>query len=156
MGALFFKYDNTSIFKNSIGSGKVIETDLLPFLGSPEALTILTSATVQHNDTIQFFQSFGDLIDYFYFGRGLGQIHLELIMFTDCESVSAGLQQLWTLLGSKRGQEVNVSISNMFVTGILTSFTVNAIAEPETHFQVSLDLGMTKSNLSSPNISGSC
>ena len=141
---------------NSIKPGStLVQSDLLSGIDSSQYVTILTNVSIQHNETVQFFQSFGDLINYFYFGKGLGQIHMELICFMDCNS-APGLQKLWTTIGQNRGKEVSVSMGPIFVKGVLMSFMVSAVAEPETHFIISIDLGMTDSNLTKANITGSC
>lgn len=156
MAAIFFKYSNKGIFKNSITpGGTIVQSDLLSGITDAKYVTILSSVTVQHNETVQFFQSFGDLINYFYFGKGLGQIHMELMCFMDC-SDAPGLQKLWTTIGQNRGKEVSVAMGPIFVKGVLMSFSVTAVAEPETHYMISIDLGMTDSNLTKANITGSC
>lgn len=156
MAAIFFQYTDKGIFKNSIKpGGTLVQSDLLSGLDTSQYVTILTNVTIQHNETVQFFQSFGDLINYFYFGKGLGQIHMELMCFMNC-TTAPGLQKLWTAIGQNRGKEISVSMGPIFVKGVLMSFSVAAVAEPETHFMISIDLGMTDSNLTKANITGSC
>ena len=161
MAALFFKYSNTGIFKNSVGTGgKIVTCDDLfaGVVGEASAVTILTAMSISHNETVQFFQSFGDLIHYFYFGRGLGNIHFELMCFLDCNTrdKAPGVTKLWDKIGSSRGKKITVSFDGIAVTGVLTGFNVSAVAEPETHFIVSIDLGMIDSKLKKANITGAC
>lgn len=159
MAALFFKYNNSGIFKNSVGpGGKIVECDLLDgVLDSDTNITVLTAFSVTHNETVQFFQSFGDMVHYFYFGRGVGQIHFDLMCFLGCSSDKApGLQTLWDKLGSNRGKKVNLHFDSVTVSGILMSFTITAQAEPETHYIISIDLGMIDSKLAKANVTGSC
>lgn len=160
MAALFFKYTDTGIFKNSVGAGgKIVNSDLLEgIVDTPDAVTILTSVSITHNETVQFFQSFGDLVHYFYFGRGLGQIHLELMCFLDCKSKDSapGLKKIWDKIGEKRGKKIDLTFDAVTVSGVLTNFNISVVAEPETHFIISLDLGMIESNLPNANITGSC
>lgn len=160
MAALFFKYSDSGIFKNSVGAGgKIVNSDLLSGIaGEESAVTILTGVSITHNETVQFFQSFGDLVHYFYFGRGLGQIHLDLMCFLDCKSKDSapGVKKLWDKIGQKRGKKIDLTFDSITVSGILMSFNISAVAEPETHFIVSIDLGMIESNLPNANITGSC
>lgn len=158
MAALFFKYSNSGIFKNSVGpGGKIVTCDLIDDLISSSGVSILTNMSITHNDTVQFFQSFGDLVHYFYFGRGVGQAHFELMCFLSCGSDQApGLQKLWSKIGDKRGQKITVAFNSITVTGILTNVSITAVAEPETHYLVSFDLGVIDSNLKKASITGSC
>jgi hypothetical protein len=158
MAALFFQYSNSGIFKNSVGpGGKIVNCDLFDGIINESGVSILTSMSVQHSETVQFFQSFGDLVHYFYFGRGVGQIHFDLMCFLKCQSDQApGIQKLWSSIGSKRGQKVTVSFNSISVTGILTGFNITAVAEPETHYLVSIDLGMIDSSLKKSSVTGSC
>ncbi len=158
MAALFFQYSNSGIFKNSVGpGGKIVNCDLFDGIINESGVSILTSMSVQHSETVQFFQSFGDLVHYFYFGRGVGQIRFDLMCFLKCQSDQApGIQKLWSSIGGKRGQKVTVSFNSISVTGILTGFNITAVAEPETHYLVSIDLGMIDSSLKKSSVTGSC
>lgn len=140
------------MFKNSVGSGTLaICSALDKFNSDPSNVAIITDVVVRAADTIQFFQSFDDLIHFFYFGKGLGNISFNMLLFQGCDSNSApGVPKLLQELGKMRGQKTEVSVGNVIFVGVLTDFTVVIQSEPETHYAVNINLGMIDHKLESP------
>ncbi len=152
MAALFHKFSSDQIFKNSVGNGTLaICSALDQFNSDPSNVSIITDVSVRATDTIQFFQSFDDLIHYYYFGKGLGNISFNMMLFQSCGGADApGVPKLLAALGQMRGQETQVSVGNIVFVGVLTDFTLSIQSEPETHYIVNINLGMIDHQLSSP------
>lgn len=152
MAALFHKFSGNQMLKNSVGSGTLaICSALDKFNSDPSNISIITDVVVRAADTIQFFQSFDDLIHYYYFGKGLGSISFNLLLFQGCDSNSApGVPKLLEALGSMRGEKTEVSVGNVIFVGVLTDFTIAIQSEPETHYAVNINLGMIDHKLKTP------
>ncbi len=159
MGAVFYKLSNNNIFKAGGGGGQIVHSNALfsGLLGEASQLTLLVRMSIQCNENIQFFQSFDDVIHHYYFGKGVGQISMDLLCFLECGNTSApGLHTLWGALGKVRGKEIDVAFDGIVVSGVLMDFTINAVSEPETHYIICINLGMTKNGLPSVSIPGAC
>lgn len=140
------------MFKNSVGSGTLAVCSALDkFNTDPGNVSIITDVSVRAADTIQFFQSFDDLIHFYYFGKGLGSISFNMLLFQGCDSNSApGVPKLLSTLGDMRGQKTEVSVGNITFVGVLTDFSVSIVSEPETHYAVSINMGMIDHKLKTP------
>lgn len=156
MAALFHSFGD-SILKTSVGDGTLSVCEIFDDFNGNN-FSIITDVAVHATETIQFSQSFDDYIHYYHFGKGVGSITFNLLLFTECGSAdSPGLGSLLSKLGENRGQDITISLADVTFTGVLLDFTVQIVAEPETHFAVSVNLGMTDHTLqSSKGDSGSC
>lgn len=154
MGALFYKYNGDSILKHSVGSqASPVKTDLFDELVSEDYLTILTDITIHTNDVVQTFLSFDDFVHHYYFGKGVGQISVRGMCFMNCDGDAIpGLDQFYSRIGEKRGQEVVFSIGAFWFAGVLQDANVTIIAEPETHAMFSASFAMTTHNIVSPEL----
>lgn len=158
MAAFFHNSNGDGIFKNSVGMGEIAISDAFDQLndGSTGTLAIITDVAISARETVQFFQSFDDLISFYFFGKGLGAISLNLMFFLDCSgkspgSSAPGLDRLMTLLGSIRGTLTDFSVGSVTFSGVVTDFTVQVASEPETHYLVNINLGMTDHTLEQVN-----
>jgi len=154
MAAIFYQYGNNSIFKNSVGTGALLFcADLDDFSASSSNMSVVTDIGIHVQETVQFFQSFDDFIHYYYFGKGLGSITINMLFFQDCTSGTApGLAKILQRIGEKRGKTLDVSIGNVVFTGVLMDFSITVMSEPETHYAISLHLGMTDHKMQAPSI----
>lgn len=157
MAALFIPIDDSSIFSASAGNSAGLVTCSLTDGVAGQNQSILTNVTVSYNETVQFFQSFDDLIHYFYFGQGLGTIRFEIMCFQSCNGGDApGLGEIISSIGSNRGKLVTLDMGPLHVEGILTDFSVSLTADPIPIYTVVATLGMTNNGLPKPQISASC
>ena len=175
MGAIFHNYSDKGMIKNSVGGGAVpVSTDL--FSGwfmfnqvQADYLTIITEVSITNNDVVQFFLSFDDFIHHYYFGKGVGQMRISGMFFTDCGGfftnagvVNAaggmpGLGHFYKVLGEKRGTVVTISTDGgMWFKGVLTDCTVTFVSEPETMASFTINLGMIDHSLINPGFKGGC
>jgi hypothetical protein len=130
MAAVFYKYaekDNT-IFKGSININENVHVGFLYDLVGPAGV-LINEVTVQHRDTIQYFLTFDDVINYFYFGKGLGSLNISGCILSDCNGNWPALHKLMNRIGSIRGKTVNVFIGGISFTAVLSSFTLRASAD---------------------------
>lgn len=158
MAAVFLTLGD-DIFMTTAGTPtSFVSCDLLDAdsLFAPGQCMLLSNFSTTFNEVVQFFQSFDDLIHYYYFGKGLGQIRFDMMAFFNCSGDAPGLRNLYESIGSKRGKKVTLDFMNVHVEGILMEFNITALAEPLPHFQISIALGMINSNLTPPNIQGGC
>lgn len=157
MPALFLTTSEDVLKTDLANNASLVHSDLIDNSTLASSFGILTSAAAVFSETVQFFQSFDDLIHHYYFGKGVGQIRLDLMYFLNCDGSEArGLRRLYESIGSKRGKKIMVDFENIHVEGILMDFTINAQSEPLPHYIVSVNLGMTDSNLTPPDIAGGC
>jgi len=155
MAALFYNFQGNSVFKNGIGSGNLMFcSDLDEFSSDSGNVSIVTDISVRVQDTIQIFQSFDDFIHYYYFGKGVGSITINIMLFQDTSNSAPGISKLLSKLGEKRGKTMDISVGNVAFTGVLSDFTINVVSEPETHYIASINLAMIDHHLPSSNTSG--
>lgn len=158
MGALLHVTGDNNIFKHHIGMTTTAVCEVFDsFNATPGSLSILTGFTIQGRENVQFFQSFDDKVVAFYFGKGVGSINLTFMVFCECESGKpTALEKLLERIGAVRGDQIDVVIGSIAFTGVITDFTVQAEAEPETHYIVNITMGMIDHTLPTPTINSSC
>ena len=156
MASLFIALDDNSIFQKSAGTtASLVSCSLTDDIAGLNS-SILTNVTVNYNETVQFFQTFDDLIHYFYFGQGLGSIRFEVMCFQDCSGSAPGFQKIVQTIGQNRGKAVTLNMGTIQVEGILTDFTVSLTADPVPIYTICATLGMTNNGLPKPSIDASC
>lgn len=159
MGAIFYKFSDNQMFKNSVGSGGLAVCSALDtFNEEASNISIITNVGFHVAETIQFFQSFDDLVHFFYFGKGLGSVTFNMLLFLGCDSSEApGLNKLLESLGNMRGKETEMHLGNIAFTGVLTDFSITVESEPETHYLATINLAMINHQMpSSAKASTSC
>ena len=150
MAALFYQYSDQNILQMSVSSvaASPFKCDLFDGLFDTKTYAmIFTELGVQLNETIQYFLTFVDVIHYYYFGKGLGQITVRGVMFEQCnngKSTSSipGFDELWRLLGTKRGQTVNLSFRTASFDCVLMDYSFMQVAEPENMVNFSVGLAV--------------
>lgn len=149
MAAIFYQYstDNTTIFKGGINVTENVTIGFLADLIGRRGMMIINEVAWQNRDTIQYFLTFDDLISYFYFGKGLGQVTITGSIFHDCENGNnwSGLDGLTRKLGEIRGTKLdNVRFGSVAFEAVMSSFTLRASADPQSihsvDFVVQLDI----------------
>jgi hypothetical protein len=148
MAALFynnFTSDNT-LFKDGI---RYVSAVSLPFMrgliGNSYAPIIVTSVGVQNRDTIQYFLTFDDVIHYFFFGKGLGNVAIQGVVLSNCDGdVNPGLNNLYNMLRGIRGTEVLISLGYFAFSAILSDFSTNTVADPVLMSEFTLNLNIIR------------
>lgn len=146
MAAIFYNLtQDKAVFKSGFPYLTPVSVDFLSEIINEDSMVIITTIGIHNNDTIQFFLSFDDLISHLYFGKGLGAITINGILFSDCDGVIPGLGKkgLYEAISTKRGKKVKVSCAGgATFTGIIVSFNTNTMAEPDvmTEFQITIQV----------------
>lgn len=157
MAAIFYNLgDDKVIFKGGFTVNTSVRIPFLNNLIGANALTIITSVSVQNNDTIQFFLTFDDLISYFYFGKGLGNITVSGKIFSSCDGSMPGIDIFYNQVGAFRGRTVAISFGNAVFSGVITSFSTGAQADPDNTVDFSITLNVINHSLPSPNFQPLC
>ena len=97
MGAVFVSLKGGDIFKNTPGSHLIKVPKIDNILGK-SGLALYTQVSVQLAETLQYFLTFDDVIKFIHFGKGLGNITAEGILFSDCSGTIPGLPQFFLSL----------------------------------------------------------
>jgi len=159
MAVLFYTYGDSSkdIFRQGLSSGAVpAKMDLFSDLVSKENLLIITSVSIVTAETNQFFMTFDDMIHFYHFGKGVGQIAIAGMIFGDCDGSFPGAKAFYDAVMEARGTEQICSAGGNTFTGVLTDSTVEYLSDPITYVQFSANFAMTDNSLKlqSPAISG--
>lgn len=130
MAALFYAVNPArNIFRDGLVANLTIRIPFLDGLIGYEGFSIITDVSVQNSDTIQYFLTFDDFINYFYFGKGLGSLAINGIMFTNCLGDMPGVDMFYSRIAAYRGSTVDVSFGNTVFTGVISQFAINAESE---------------------------
>ena len=173
MAAVFlqYSYNNNSASNGGTGNnGDVIlfqdsflvqpnvYIGFLSNLVGPSGFLIVNEVTMQHNDTVQYFLTFDDVIDYFYFGKGLGAMNINGMVFANCYGEWTSINLLLQQLGSIRGTTQTVQFGNVSFSGVLSSFNLRASADAQsTHVaEFALHLDIISNSLPSPRFNSAC
>lgn len=131
MAAIYFKPTPTArtVFKSGFAVNNSIYIPFLSNLVGPGGSLIVTEVTLQHNDSVQYFLTFDDFINYYYFGKALGSISITGMLFSDCSGDFRSLNTLMARLASIRGTTQKISFGNTTFTGVMSTFTLKASSD---------------------------
>lgn len=142
MAAIFYQVNpRRNIFRDALTVNTSIRIPWLDGLVGTNGFSIITDISINNSDTIQYFLTFDDFINYFYFGKGLGQIQVNGVMFTDCNGNTPGVTMFYDIIGANRGVPLGISAGGYMFTGVISSFAVTAESESmTTNFQLTLTI----------------
>lgn len=150
MAAVFYNsaISNNSLFKGDIAVVNAVQVDFLSNFVGPNTMAIINSVGVTNGDIFQYFITFDDVISYFYFGRGIGNINITGMIFSDCRGQMNGLNNLYIgAIGPARGRPVNVSVGRTIFRGVLSNFSTTTVAEPTYMTEFSLTMQVLTHNI---------
>lgn len=148
MAAIFYNADTTTpVFAKGFQVNTSVRVDFLADMIGSASYAIITSVSVVNNDTVQFFQTFDDIIGHFYFGKGLGAITIGGLLFTNCDGEVPGVAKFYERIGQNRGKPINISFGKDVFTGVISSFSATAVAEPDNTVEWSIVLQMIDHSL---------
>jgi len=152
MAAIFYTSSDNDIFRGNIPFKSPINISIMSnFLGNSENVSIITELSIQTSETLQYFLTFDDVIHYLFFGKGVGNINIAGILFSDCSGSLPGLGGFYNSIGSMRGNPTTVSIGNVVFKGIISSANVTVLSEPDTMAQFQIQLAMIDHSLPGGN-----
>ena len=137
----------SEIFKSGINVLTSVRVPFLDTLLAPSNLALITEMSIQNNETVQFFMTFDDAINWFYFGKGLGTLSIRGMLLT-CEGGTPGLPVLLDdVMRKTRGKSVDVSLGNAVFRCLLTSFNMSLSQDPSPVVEFTLNLSIYSHNL---------
>lgn len=136
MPAHFFSYSGGDLFQSGGGGGAhLVNIPGVNSLIGRGGLAIYTSASLQLSETLQYFLTFDDVIKYIHFGKGVGSVSVEGIMFSNCSGDVPGANKFAGIYSGLRGNVQTLSIGGATVKGVLTGGGITVISEPDTMAQ---------------------
>jgi hypothetical protein len=99
-------------------------------------LAIYDTVSYQLNETIQYFLTFDDVVKFIHFGKGVGSLVANGLMFSDCDGEIIGLKKFEKAITDLRGKEQKITIGSAEFTAIMTSVQITITSDPDTmaHF----------------------
>lgn len=158
MAAVFYSpSQDKSLFKGDFAVTTAIRIPFLESLIGKDAMAIVTDISVENSENIQYFLTFDDVVSYFYFGSGLGNIVIRGMMFLNCDGVMPGMEKFYETIGEQRGVEQLISIGKVTFKALINNFSTSSSAEPTmtTEFQISLTI-IEQKGMSKPVFKNSC
>ena len=147
MAAIYRYTGDKEVFKGGVQILTAVKLPFLEELLAPKNLALITEVSMQNAETIQFFMTFDDVISWFYFGKGLGQMLVRgmlLINETGTPGLSVLLQDV---MKNTRGKSVQISIGNIVFRCVMTSFNLNMTQDPSPVVEFTLGLSIVSHNL---------
>ena len=151
MAAIFYKpLVGTEFFKGDLHLVSSVYVDFLQnFIGS-DSLAIVTQVGIQNSDTIQYIMTFDDVINFFYFGKGMGSITISGMLLSNGNGELPGAYRFHNdVIGSARGKRVKVSMGNTVFVGVISNFGINVIADPNVA-EFTISLSVVNHNIPNP------
>ena len=148
MPATFFVLGKNDIFKQGSGAGQALIT--IPEVDriiQQSGLAIYNNVSLQLGETIQYFLTFDDVIKFIHFGKGLGTLAVDGLMFVDCSGNLPGLGKYKAAISALRGKEQKINIGGIVVTAVMTSTQITIMSEPDTMAQFAFTFSVVNHNL---------
>jgi hypothetical protein len=142
MAAYFYTFNGQDVFNTTRSDGSILQIDFLDNVVTDDNYIMYTSLAVQTSEIIQYFLTFDDIIDYFHFGKGLGNVVVNGMIFSDCNCNLPGVDALYSAFGSVRGQSVKVSFGSYAATAVVVNSSVEVVGEPDTMASFSITLNI--------------
>ena len=136
MPATFIALSRTDIFKSGGAGQNILTVPMVDNLIGPDGLAIYNSVSVQVGETLQYFLTFDDVIKFIHFGKGLGNVTAEGIMYCDCNGNIPGAQRFAQVVSGLRGKTQSISVGSVVVTATMTTSQLTMSSDPDTmaHF----------------------
>jgi hypothetical protein len=131
MGA-FFSTVGKDVFKSVPGVSHLIKIPRIDDILGQSGMAIYTQVSVQLGETLQYFLTFDDVIKFIHFGKGLGSITAEGILFSKRDGDLPGLPKYFQAFGSLRGKKETITIGSEAFTVVITNANVSLTGEPDT------------------------
>jgi hypothetical protein len=152
MAAVFITYQANDIFQYIPGdSSSLVNIENLDDLVNNEgALAIYTDIAISTSEITQFFPTFDDIIHFLHFGKGLGNITVNGILFSDCTHGIPGLTPFYQAFQSMRGKKVAVSMGGISFYANVTTSNCTISGEPDTMAQWQVSMQIVEDSMGAP------
>lgn len=139
MAAIFLNYQK-DLFISNVNFTIPYNCAQLSQLDS--GLSLVTNVGVQTSENIQYFMGFDDLITYLHFGKSVGAMVIDGMLFSDCRGGISGIGPFYNAVGGLRGSRVTLSLGGFSFTGVITNTNVSVMASPDTMASFSIHMAM--------------
>lgn len=157
MAAVFYSPSpDKSIFKGDFAISTAIKIPFLNTLIGSASMAIITEVSVENSENIQYFLTFDDVISYFYFGSGLGNITVRGMFFMNCDGSMPGLEKYYQVIGANRGKPVEISAGSATFQAVINNFSVVSSAEPTMSIDFQISMSIIKSTLTPVQFTNKC
>ena len=155
MAAVYYQYQNNKdIFLKNVSMSTPVSVSGFPDPG-PGMLILTTGVGIETSETIQYFLTFDDVIDFMWFGKGVGSLVVSGMAFLDCSGSFNSLAAFYGWVASNRGKVVNVSLAgNTWFSGPVAGTSVNIMSEPDTYAEFTVHIAMTNHSLGATGANG--
>jgi hypothetical protein len=140
MPAFYFK-NGGELFGQG-GGAQIVKIPAVDDIVGEGGLAVYSNVSFQINETLQYFLAFDDVIKFIHFGKGVGNVTAEGILYCDCTGDLPGLSKATAAIGALRGEAVPLSLGGYTVTGVLTTATISAMADQDTFGQFSFSFAI--------------
>lgn len=140
MPAFYFK-NGGELFGQG-GGAQIVKIPSVDAIVGEGGLAVYSNVSFQVNETLQYFLAFDDVIKFIHFGKGVGNVTAEGILYCDCSGNLPGLSKATSAIGALRGSAVQLSLGGYTVTGVLTTATIAAMADQDTFGQFSFSFAI--------------
>jgi hypothetical protein len=134
MPAFYYKNSGGDLFQQG-GGAELVRIPSVDDIVGASGLAVYSQVSFQVNETVQYFLAFDDVIKFIHFGKAVGNVTAEGIMYCDCSGDVPGLSKASSAIGSLRGEVVKLTLGGFSVQGVLTSATISALADQDTFGQ---------------------
>lgn len=133
MAAAFMTLEQGDLFKSGAGGAQsLISIPQVDSIVGQGGLAIYSSVSLQLSETIQYFLTFDDVIKFMHFGKGIGTVTVEGILFSDCSGDLPGMSRVSSAISGLRGQPQVLVIGKIPVAAVMTNVQINITGEPDT------------------------
>ena len=148
MAAIYYYADgNRELFKGGINVLTAVKIPFLEKLLTPANLAIVSELSIRNSETIQFFMTFDDVISWFYFGKGMGQMSIRGLLLTNAGGTPGLPVLLQDVMRNARGNAVQVSLGTAVFRCVMTSFDLSMTQDPSPVVEFTLGLNIVGHNL---------
>lgn len=142
MAAIFMNLTKTDLFHSGGTANPIYIPEVEKLVSDNSLLALYTQVSTQLNETIQYFLTFDDVIKVIHFGKGLGTVTVEGIMYSDCDGEIPGFDTFKEAVSKLRGEVVEAVVGPMTLTVIMSSVQVTLLPDPTTmgHFTYSFSV----------------
>jgi phosphotransferase system IIA component len=147
MPATFITLSKQDIFQSGGAADAFIDIPGVRNIISKDSLAVYNTISVQLGETIQYFLTFDDVIKYIHFGKGLGTLTVEGMLFSDCDANIPGLKKYKQAFSLLRGEQIDITILPMVLTCVMTGSQFTILSEPDTMAQFAFSFSIVNHTL---------
>lgn len=142
MSATLVTLISNDLFKSGGNADHMIKIPEVDDIMGLEGLAIYDTVSYQLNETIQYFLTFDDVVKFIHFGKGVGSLVANGLMFSNCDGELIGLKKFEKAITGLRGKEQKITVGSAEFTAIMTGVQITITSDPDTmaHFTFSFSI----------------